>query len=311
MLKFLIAAVSMLSLAQTVAAQETIVYRTPLDAKFDGNAGMIKVIEKANATQNKYNFVFAPTPGGQGVIALNTIDRAPGTEISMIHASYAQNSRDNLIKPENYVPIANILGEQCNVLVSREGNAKLGIKSLAQSKANLTFGTVGVGSAAHITAIAVSKYINRPVTAVPFKSRSEAALLLVGNHDLTMTLLSGRDYANIKDKNPTLKVLAASCPTRHPDFPNVQTFQEQGLNVPTVFTLVVANKLMPETKRNEIGKILTDAQYAIGSREIFALSNFQPPGRQVTPQEFYEQRLSIMHKYLTFYNDDIAKLRGK
>jgi tripartite-type tricarboxylate transporter receptor subunit TctC len=229
----------------------------------------------------------------------------------MIHASYAQNSRDNLIKPENYVPIANILGEQCNVLVSREGNAKLGIKSLAQSKANLTFGTVGVGSAAHITAIAVSKYINRPVTAVPFKSRSEAALLLVGNHDLTMTLLSGRDYANIKDKNPTLKVLAASCPVRHPDFPNVLTFQEQGLDVPTVFALVVANKNMPEVRRNEIGKILTDAQSAVGDKEIFEVTNFLPPRREITPQKFYEQRVSIMHEYLTFYNDDIAQLRGK
>ena len=292
-------------------AQENITYRTPLDGKFDGNAGMILVIEKANAMQNKYNFVFTPTPGGQGVVALNNIDRNPNTEISMIHASYAQNSRDGLIKSENYVPIANVLGEQCNVLVSREGDAKQGIKSLAQSKANLTFGTVGVGSAAHITAIAVGKYINQPITAVPFKSRSEASLLLVGNHDLTMTLLSSRDYNNIKDKNPNLKVLATSCSTRHPDFPSVPTFQEQGVNVPTIFALVVANRNMPETKRNEIGKILTDAMYAVGGKEIFSVSNFLPPRRDVSPQQFYEQRLFIMHKYLTIYHDDISKLRAK
>lgn len=311
MKKFLLLFIACLGPWNLVHATETIIYRTPLDAKFDGNAGMIKVIEKANGSQNKYNFVFTPTPGGQGVIALNSIDRNPGTEISMIHASYVQNSREGMIKAENYVPIANVLGEQCNVLVSREGDAKQGIKSLAQSKANLSFGTVGVGSAAHITAIAVSKVINRPVTAVPFKSRSEASLLLVGNHDLTMTLLSGRDYANIRDKNPNLKILATSCPARHPDFPDVATFQEQGINVPTVFALVVANKTMPEPKRNEIGKILTDAMYAVGGKEIFSISNFQPPNRKLSPQEFYEQRLSIMHKYLTIYNDDITKLRGK
>lgn len=290
---------------------ETIIFRTPLDAKFDGNAGFNKIIMKANTMQNKYNFVFAPTPGGQGVVALRAMDRNPAREISIIHASYVQNSRDHLIDPEKYVPISNILGEQCNVLVSREGDVKQGIKSLAQSKIHLTFGTVGVGSAAHITAINISKHINRDVTMVPFRSRSEASLLLVGDHDLTMTLLSDQDYDNIKDANPSLKVLAASCPTRHTRFPDVLTFKEQGLDVPTVFTMVVANKNMPEIKRDDIGKILTDAMYAVGEQEIFISSGFQPPLRQVTPQEFYAQRLSIMHKYLTLYHDDIAKLRGK
>lgn len=299
------------SSASFASGSESIIFRTPLDAKFGGNASLNKIIMTANTIQNKYNFVFVPTPGGQGVVTLNTIDRNPTTEVSMIHASYVQNSRDHLVNPEKYVPISNILGEQCTVLVSREGNAKQGIKSLAQSKKHLIFGTVGVGSVSHITAINISKYINRDITTVPFKSLGEASLLLVGDHDLTMVLLSDRDYDNIKDKNPSLKVLAASCPTRHPNFPNVLTFQEQGLDVPTVFNLVVANKNMPEIKRNEIGKILTDALYAVGEQEIFTSSGFRPPRRQVTPQEFYEQRLSVMHKYLTLYHDDIAKVRGK
>lgn len=290
-----------------VGAQETIRVVSPYTASHKGHAAIYKILEKANSSQHRYNFILELKPGGAGVIALRSVDRAPTSSIGLIHALFVQNSIDGLIQEENYVPISS-LGDACWFIVAKSGDEQQGIKSLINTNERLVFGGVGIGSASHLIALGLSAAIKKEVEFVPFQSAADAGILLVGNNEVNLNLMPMNEFETLYTKNNSLKRLAIHCPRRHHDAKWVATTQEQGIIGPYVFNTFVTNKEMPVSKQKELGTILDQAIAGIGNKTILDISGFHPPMFDKVPvSKYHSERVQIIKDALLRYQSEISK----
>jgi tripartite-type tricarboxylate transporter receptor subunit TctC len=128
----------------------------------------------------------------------------------------------------DFSPIAGI-GTVPLVLVVRAG---LNIKTMADFTAavrtgKLTFGTAGVGTLGHLTALLLMNEVEGKATHVPFKGNPEVTQALLGGH-VDFSILSVADAAPyVASKDVALVVTTAD--RRLSDLPNTPTMTEVGL----------------------------------------------------------------------------------
>ena len=266
-------------------------------------------MEKANAAQTQYNFILELKPGGAGVLALVSMDRSPNTSIGLIHASFVQNSIDGLIREENYVPISS-LGDACWFIVAKSGDEHQGLKSLANTNDRLVFGGVGIGSASHLTALALGTTLKKEIQFVPFQSAADAGILLVGNNEVNLNMMPAPEFESLYSKNNNLKRLAMHCPRRHSAAKWVATTQEQGIISPYIFNTFVVNKEMPATKQKELATILDQAIVRVGNTTILDTSGFHPPVFDNVPvSKYHTERVQLLKDSVSRYQSEISKFR--
>jgi len=115
---------------------------------------------------------------------------------------------------------------------------KLGVSSvkelvaLAKSKPGaLNYGSFGIGSAAHLDAVAFASVAGIQITHIPYKGGAAViAALLGGEIDFSF---SGLTPSLGPVKQGSLKALAFGAAQRSPALPQVPTFQEAGYNIET------------------------------------------------------------------------------
>jgi tripartite-type tricarboxylate transporter receptor subunit TctC len=128
----------------------------------------------------------------------------------------------------DFSPIAGI-GTVPLVLVVRSG---LNTKTMADFTAavrtgKLTFGTAGVGTIGHFTALLLMNEVEGKATHVPFKGNPEVTQALLGGH-VDFSILSVADAAPyVASKDVTL--VATTADRRLSDLPNTPTMTEVGL----------------------------------------------------------------------------------
>jgi tripartite-type tricarboxylate transporter receptor subunit TctC len=128
----------------------------------------------------------------------------------------------------DFSPIAGI-GTVPLVLVVRAG---LNIKTMADFTAaaragKLTFGTAGVGTIGHLSALLLLNAVEGKATHVPFKGNPEVTQALIGGH-VDFSILSVADanpYVDSKD----VALVATTADQRLADLPNTPTMTEVGL----------------------------------------------------------------------------------
>lgn len=288
-------------LSMSVLAAENIVLVSPYSPSHGGTPATFRVLEEANRSQTKYNFILEFKPGGEQLIAVKSIEEQPQNRLAIIAPKYVEHVSSGKLRSEDYVPI-HALGDACWAVITNTGNMAQGISSL-RGKKELTVGGVGIGNASHITALELGEKYNINVQYIPFKSNFDALILLVSDQSINMVVERVSSYNQYREKNPNVTVLGMSCPRRHPDLPQVKTLAEQGLDAPYVFNITVAHKNMDAGRRQEIGDILTSATKSVGSEEIFKLSDMTPPRQSV--QEYYNARTSNMNRLLKKYQKEI------
>jgi tripartite-type tricarboxylate transporter receptor subunit TctC len=129
---------------------------------------------------------------------------------------------------------------------------------------------------------------------------------MTGNNGVEFVVEKYESYEGLKTKNPSLRVIAASCPKRLPQAPKLKTLKELGIDAPYVFNIVMANREMPAGRRVAISKILNDATLALGEEEIFKLSAMRPPiFDNVSTDEFYNKSVSLVRTLQKKYKDKI------
>lgn len=295
--------------AAYASAVEVINIVSPYTASHKGHAAIYKILEKANASQKQYNFVLELKPGGAGVLALKSVDRAPATTIGLIHPSFVQNSIDGAIQEENYVPISS-LGDACWFIVAKLGDEHRGIKSLAGTNQRLVFGGVGIGSASHLTALELGTVIKKEVEFVPFQSAADAGILLVGNNEVNLNMMPMNEFEALVTKNSSLKRLAIHCPRRHLDAKWVATTREQGIVSPYIFNTFVVNKEMLLAKQKELGAILDQAMISVGTATILDISGFYPPVFDKVPVgKYHSERVLLLKDTIGRYQSEISKFK--
>jgi tripartite-type tricarboxylate transporter receptor subunit TctC len=267
---------------------------------------MFRIINEANTQQKDYNFILEFRPGGEQIIAVNALKEQPATRLAIIAPKFVEHVQSGRLNRDDYVPV-HALGDACWALISNIGNSRQGVASL-KGVAEVTVGGVGVGNAAHITALELGDRFGFKVRYIPFKSNFDALVLLVSDQSINMVLERVNSYLQYREKNPRVTVLGMSCPRRHPELPDVPTLAEQKMNTPYVFNIVMAHASMPETKRQQLAKILNTATLSVGSADIFRLSDMTPPifANQST-EDYYRTRFDQMRTMLKKHQNEIAK----
>ena len=306
-MKFLLGLVAGL-FSTSVLAAENIFIQSPYSASHGGVPAYLKIVEEANSLQDKYKFHLEHKPGGQQIIAVNEMDRSPQNRLSVIAPKYVEHTVSGKLNRDNYDPI-HALGDACWVVISNKGDESIGISSL-KGETSLNVGGVGIGNATHLTSLQIGDQFDFDVNYIVFKSNYEGLILMAGDGSINLVVEKAKNLKQIKEKAPEIKALAASCPTRHPDLPDVKTLREQGVLTPFVFNITVASTEMPLAKRNELGDILNQATLNIGEDTIQKLSDMKPPvffDKDV--DVFYQESIELIEELLEKHQNAISEAK--
>lgn len=287
-------------------ARETITVITPAAASQSTTPLTLRMIDRANEMQTKYNFVPEFKPGANGVLALKHVDASPQNRISGVAPAFIENARSGMINEEDYVPI-HASGDVCWAVITNVGDTRRGIDSLADLRGQeITVGGTGFGNAAHITSLMLAEKYGFRVKYIVFKANFDAVVNMVGNNGVNMALESINTYNQFKEKQPKLQMLGFNCPTRSTQAPDLKTLREQGVNAPTIFNITMAHRAMPEEKRREIGSILEAATKSIGAKEYADVAGLYPPVfRGIRPEDFAQRRIGLQKDLVKRYEKEI------
>lgn len=294
--------------ASITHAQEIITVYTPYSASHGGNAAFQRVLDKANESQSQYRFQFELKPGAQGLIALKTASDQGEHRLAIINAAFVELVENNLVQESDWKPV-HAIGEACWAVLTLGGNESQGIASL-KGMQELTVGTVGVGNVTHLTGLAIGERVGTPVRLVLFKSNYDALVNLVGNHGVNFAIERYSIVDQFREKNPNIRVVGMSCPARYNNM-NIATLKEQGLDLPGVINIVMANRTMPADRQAAIGRILDQATKDVGLKEIQHLSDMRSPIFDgVSTQKFYQSRIDALKMLRKRYSKQIQDARG-
>lgn len=281
--------------ALSAQATETIRVYSPYSASHSGTPALLRVLDQANSSQNIYKFVPEFKPGGNQIIAVKSVD---ANSLAIIAPAYVENVESGKLNENDYIPVY-ALGDACWAVITN--GALEGAKEI-------TVGGVGFGNAAHLTALALGEKYNFNVRYVVFRSNNDALVNMTGNNGVEFVVEKYESYEGLKTKNPSLRVIAASCPKRLPQAPKIKTLKELGIDAPYVFNIVVANREMPAGRRVAISKILNDATLALGEEEIFKISAMRPPVFDgVSVDDFYSKSVNLVRNLQKKYRSKIEE----
>lgn len=300
----------LLLVSSSAFAKETITIQFSAAANQPNYAPYLKTLEIANRSQNKYEFVMELKPGANGALALKAMDQNPQNRIATVAPAFVENAKQGLINEADYAPIA-AQGDACWAVITNVGDTAKGIESLRGVK-EITVGGTGYGNAAHITAIILGEKYGFKVRYIVYKSNFDALVNMAGGQPINMVVERVQNYQTFKEKNPSLQVLGINCPKRSALMPNIKTLREQGVVTPTIFMATVANVKMPKEKRDEISKILINAQAEMGEKHLLESADmFAPQFNRpaVSVEEFFTKRVSQMHYLTTKYKEQIDEAR--
>ncbi len=295
-------------ISTSVLAQTNIAIQNPYSPSHSATPALLKIVETANQSQTEFRFVVEYKPGGNQVIALKNLDQDTQNRLAIIAPAFVENTRNGSVSGKNYVPI-HALGDACWAVISNLGNERDGVASL-QGQREIIVGGVGFGNAAHLTGLALGERLGFKVKYVVFKSNNEALINMAGNNGVNLVIdkVDRENFEALKQRNPSLNIIAASCPSRLPDFPQVRTLKEQGYNTPYIFNITVAHADMPKATRERLARILTDATVKAGEAEIYRLSGMRPPVfDRITADQFFKQSTDLVGNLLTRYQEHIPK----
>ena len=279
-------------------ASETIKVYSPYAASHSGTPALLRVLDQANASQAIYKFVPEFKPGGNQIIAVKSVD---SNSLAIIAPAYVENIDTGKLNENDYVPVHSF-GDACWAVIT---NGPL------EGAKEITVGGVGYGNAAHLTALALGEKYKFNVRYVVFKSNNDALVNMTGNNGIEFVIEKYESFEGLQTKNPKLRVIAASCPKRLPQAPNIKTLKELGIDAPFVFNITVASREMPYARRTAIAKILNDATLKVGEEELFKLSALRPPVfDNISADDFYAKSVNLVRNLQKKYRLKIEESKN-
>lgn len=134
----------------------------------------------------------------------------------------------------------------------------------ATSGTRIKVGVSGVGSSAHIAAVAIANRTGADFNIIPYPGGSEAISAAMGDH-ADAVVLGGAELRSALESG-RLKALAMTYDQRSDSLPDVPTFQESGYDLTlTVWRGIAAPKGLPEEAEQKwveaIQQIIDDGSY--------------------------------------------------
>jgi tripartite-type tricarboxylate transporter receptor subunit TctC len=295
-------------MSTAVLAQEKITIYFNAGVNQPNYAPYLRMIDIANKNQKKYQFLIEPKPGANGLLAIKAMDRSPENSLATQAPSFVENTRSGNINERDYVAVS-AQGDACWAVITNVGDTAKGITSLRGQK-EITVGGTGFGNVAHLTALTISDRYGFDIRYIVYKANYDALLNMAGGEKINFVIERVQNYQTFKTRNPNLQILGMSCNQRHPQMPEVKTLTEQGITVPTIFFVTVANTKMPAIKRQEIENLLEQAQAELGQDFLLETADLQPP-QFVTPRisanRYFEQRVNQIKILLLKFQTQIER----
>ncbi|NDZ18868.1 tripartite tricarboxylate transporter substrate binding protein [Variovorax sp. WS11] len=231
-------------------------------------------------------------PGGDTVLATRAAKDLPADGYTILAQSNPFSTQPALKKDAGYDPLVDFipLGPIIRGPVIIEQSADLPDKDLkafaARARSSkLSFASPGIGTAPHLAGALALRKLGVDVLHVPYKGASAAyADVVSGRVDLFVDGYAGSAQFLSSGK---MRALAVTGPARVSVLPDVQTLQEQGIDV--VYSYWIGLVLKAGTPPDVVAKLSEALKYATSSREL--IERFRADGVDssfMTPVEFRE-----------------------
>lgn len=247
-------------------------------------------------------------PGAGGLLAVHAVKQAsPESNTLMLTLDHQVVMLPLITKNPGFdvrkdlVPVARVLQFNACLAVPASSPAQNLAQYVAGVKATPTIGNYGVpapGSQAHFVGFVVGKHFNVPMTAVPYRGAAPAIVDLIGNQ--VPSIVVPCDGLLEYRKAGKVRVLAAAADQRLPSMPDVPTFAELGVKMPTdnFVAVYAAASMKPELLKQVVEatqKILKDPKAVERLNSTGMVAAYAPP----------DELVNIWSKSSTFWAEQV------
>lgn len=267
-----------------------------------GNDTFVRALQPLLEKQLGEDLVIRNIPGGGGAVGMSRAVASKADGYTLLAASNAMLTLEAMgnvpFKHTDFDFIAKVIEEPYVIAVGGDSQyANLeDLVNAATSGTTIKVGVSGVGSSAHIAAVAMANRTGAEFNIIPYPGGSEAISAAMGGH-VDAVVLGGAELRSALQSG-RLKALAMSYAERSDSLPDVPTFQEQGYDLTlTVWRGIAAPKGLPADveKRwvDAIKQIVADGSYEETARNL---------GTQVSPlygdelDAFIDQSAEVMRE---------------
>jgi tripartite-type tricarboxylate transporter receptor subunit TctC len=205
----------------------------------------VRALAAAASKQLGQTVVVQNMPGASGTLAMAELARQPadGYTIGMITSSYKAISVHQQTLAFDIAELQTLLGYvEFRQLFFVKGDSPITsfeeLVRIGRAKpGGIRFGHVGVGSSLQLQGLSLFKAVGVQVTDVPYKGSSEFTNAVLGGHvDIALIEVAGiRQLA----RAGTARLLVTLTPQRFPEFPDLPTALEKGIEGPELFNPIV------------------------------------------------------------------------
>lgn len=250
----------------------------------------VRALANAGARQLGQPMVVQNMPGAGGTLAMAELARQPadGYLVSMTTTSYKALTAHQQKLEFDLGQVQTLLGyaEFRHLLFVKADSPHRTLEDLVKfGRANpgaIRFGHVGLGTSLHLQGLLFFRAQGVQVTDVPFKGSAAFTNAVLGGH----TDLAFIDIAGIRQlaRAGTVRLLVTVTPQRFPEFPDVPTALERGIEGPELFNPVVGVAIRAGTppdraKRlhDALRRATEDPEFIKAMGEIGLKSGYVPP----------------------------------
>lgn len=238
---------------------------------------------------NNAAIVVTNRPGAGGAIGFAELAKAPadGYTIGFINTPNVLTipiERKSTFHWQDFDLLGNAVDDPGNFSVHADSPYKNLKELVAFAKANpgaVTYGTTGIGSDDHISALLLERAAGIKLTHVPFKGAAEVHNGVVGKQITVAAMNIGEALQYAKGGSP-IRQLGQMSVVRTVLAPNVPTFREQGYDIVMASLRgIAAPKGLPPAVReqlvNAVAKAAADPEFQVKAAGFFAPLRHLPP----------------------------------
>ncbi|ARS54190.1 tripartite tricarboxylate transporter substrate binding protein [Kushneria konosiri] len=235
-----------------------------------GNDTFVRALQPLLEKQLGQDLVIRNIAGGGGAVGTSRVAASKPDGYTLLAASNAMltlEAMGNVAFTHNdFDFIAKVIEEPYVIAVGDNDKYK-DLKSLIEASKQgkrLKVGVSGVGSSAHIAAVAMQNITGADFNIIPYPGGSETISAAMGNH-VDAVVLGGAELRSALESG-RLTALAMSYAERSDALPDVPTFQEEGYDLTlTVWRGIAAPKGIPQEAEQRwveaIKQIVADGSY--------------------------------------------------
>jgi len=174
-------------------------------------------------------------PGGGGAVGVTDAMRAKPDGYTLVTAITPLTILPHQVKTaftyRDFEPVINVVQDPAMFQVRADAPWKDLKEFLAYARANpglITVGNSGAGGGVHLIALAFEKAAGVRFNHIPFAGGGPSVTALLGGHINAVSVSPPEGIAHVKAGK--LRIIALFSESRMPDFPNVATVREQGVD---------------------------------------------------------------------------------